>query len=376
MLKILRNKKTAKKVWIGLALIIIPAFAFWGFGGAGSGSEENKPLGKVFGRQISALELRDAVSAVTTSAIMRFGDKFPEVKEYLNLEAQAWQRLVLLDEAKKRGIKASDQEVVELIEGLPYLQYKGRFDKNAYEQTLRYVFRLKPRVFEEQTRQNIMLNKLYKQITDNLKVEDKDVLAEYEKENQKISVYYIGSLIPDLAKTIKPKEGELKDYFEKNKGSFSQPVTAGKEGKETFIPEFKTIKQKVKDAFVKDAAVKLAEEKINLCAKELKSAKFKDAARKCGLRVKETPSFNLGSAIEGIGQSGDFWKIAKSLPVGQASPVIRLPQGFYIIKVKSTEAIDEKKYEKEKPDYAKKLLGREKEEKFTLFMTELNEKAR
>ncbi|MFA5724651.1 MAG: hypothetical protein WC937_00095 [Candidatus Omnitrophota bacterium] len=27
MLKILRHKKTAKKIWIGLALIIIPAFA-------------------------------------------------------------------------------------------------------------------------------------------------------------------------------------------------------------------------------------------------------------------------------------------------------------------------------------------------------------
>ncbi|MDD2680153.1 MAG: SurA N-terminal domain-containing protein [Candidatus Omnitrophica bacterium] len=173
MLKILRHKKTAKKVWIGLALIIIPAFALWGFGGAFRSREESQPLGKIFGRPVSNIEFRDAISAVTTTAIMQYGDQFQEIEKSLNLEAQAWERLILLYEAKRRGIKVSDQEVVRTIESMPYFQYKGGFDNRIYNQTLQYVFRLKARDFEEQMRANLMLNKLYKQVTDPFKLDDK-----------------------------------------------------------------------------------------------------------------------------------------------------------------------------------------------------------
>ncbi|MDO8662202.1 MAG: SurA N-terminal domain-containing protein [Candidatus Omnitrophota bacterium] len=375
MLKILRHKKTAKKVWIGLALIIIPAFALWGFGGAFSSRQDNKPLGKIFGRQVTDLEFKDSLSAVTTSAIMRFGDKLPEVEKYLNLEAQAWQRLVLLEEAKRRGIKASDKEIVDFIESLPYFQYKGGFDNKTYDQTLRYAFRLKARAFEEQTRQNLILNKLYKQITDNLKINDKDADQAYDKENQEISVYYIASLIADFTKTIKPQESELKDYFEKNKETFRQPISTDKEKKETLIPEFQSVKQKVKDTLVNAEAMKKAEEKINQCAQELKTREFKDAAKKCGLKVKGTPAFKFGVPIEGVGPSDKFWEAAKALKPEQASQIIKLPAGFYIVKIKSILPRDEKKYQKEKPEYRERLLNQKKDEVFNQFIIELNKKA-
>ncbi|MFA4989757.1 MAG: SurA N-terminal domain-containing protein [Candidatus Omnitrophota bacterium] len=191
MLKILRHKKTAKKIWIGLALIIIPAFALWGFGGASCSHQENRPLGKIFGQAVSNLEFRDSVSAVTTAAIMQYGDKFPEVAKNLNLEAQAWERLILLYEAKKRGIKTSDKEVIQTIENLPYFQYKGRFDNKLYNQTLQYVFRLKAREFEEQMRANLTLNKLYQQVTGSLNLDDqgkeekfRDFIIELNKKAQ------------------------------------------------------------------------------------------------------------------------------------------------------------------------------------------------
>ena len=58
MLKFLRNKKTAKKVWIGLAIIIIPAFALWGFGGASRNKEETASVGKIFGHSVSIIEFK------------------------------------------------------------------------------------------------------------------------------------------------------------------------------------------------------------------------------------------------------------------------------------------------------------------------------
>jgi hypothetical protein len=169
MLRILRNKKTAKKIWIGLAIIIIPAFTLWGFVGGKSDRKEGPVAGRIFGRNVSSLEFRDSVIAVRTLAIIQFGDKLPEVEKDLNLEGQAWERLILLHEAKARRIKVSDKEVVEEIQNAPYFQDKFGFSNKIYQEALRYVLRLQPRIFEEQTRQNIILTKLYQQIIQNAK---------------------------------------------------------------------------------------------------------------------------------------------------------------------------------------------------------------
>ncbi|MBU4467166.1 MAG: SurA N-terminal domain-containing protein, partial [Candidatus Omnitrophica bacterium] len=112
MLRILRNKKTAKKIWIGLAIIIIPAFTLWGFGESKNDRQDTSSAGKIFGRNVSNLEFRNSLTAVRTKAIMQFGDKLPEIEKYLNFESQAWGRLILLAEAKTRRINVKDKEVV------------------------------------------------------------------------------------------------------------------------------------------------------------------------------------------------------------------------------------------------------------------------
>ena len=165
MLKVLRNKKTARKIWIGLAIIIIPAFTLWGFGSAFRSKQENPPLGKLFGRSISTLEFKDAVDAVRIEALIRFGDKYQEMQQYLNFETEAINRLILLREAKIRKIKVSDKEVIEQIESYPFFMAKGQFDTKNYEQNLQYGFHIQPRAFEEQVRQNMTISKLYRQIT-------------------------------------------------------------------------------------------------------------------------------------------------------------------------------------------------------------------
>ena len=332
MLKILRDKKTAKRIWVFLALIIIPSFAFWGLGCSPADKENNKPVGKIFGRKITNLQLKNALNATTTTAIMQYGDRFPEMQKYLNLEAQAWQRLILLAEAKKLSIDASSQEVAKLIENYPYFQYKGNFDNKTYPQTLENAFHLKPQEFEEQTRQNIIMSKLYKKITDDLSVNEEEIRKEYEKTNLEISVYYISSLPADFIKNIKSKDSEAK-------------------------------------------ALKLAEEKINQCVKELESREFKQAAKKCDLKVKETAPFKFGTIIDGIGISNIFWNTAKSLSGTAHSKIILLPSGFYIIQVKAISRIDKKKFNQDKIEFGKNLLDQKKQEKFTEFLTELNKKA-
>lgn len=181
MLRILRNKKTAKRVWIGLAVIIIPAFTFWGFSGAFRSKDENSIAGKIFGRKITYVQFRDAITSEKIMARLQFGDKLDEIQQYLDFEPQAWQRMVLLAEAKKRRITAGDKEVIADIQSSPIFQSKGVFNNKAYNDILRYYLRVQPRIFEELIRQNLILAKLYKQVTDNVSLTDEQIKEGYVK---------------------------------------------------------------------------------------------------------------------------------------------------------------------------------------------------
>ena len=108
MLKILRNKKKTKIILIGLAAIIILSFVFFGFDDVLGNKGKKGYIGKLSGQKVSLIEYKDSLDAVKNLAIMQYGDNLEEMSKSLNLEAQAWQRLALLKEAKKNRIKASD----------------------------------------------------------------------------------------------------------------------------------------------------------------------------------------------------------------------------------------------------------------------------
>jgi peptidyl-prolyl cis-trans isomerase D len=468
MLKKLRKRKTAKRIWIILTILILPAFVFWGFGSFIRSKQEITYAGKIFGKKVSLLEYKDALEAVKNQAIIQFGDNLSEIEKRLNLESLVWNRLVLLAEAKKRKINVTDQEVIELIESYPFFQRKGRFDNQIYSQMLQYVFRAQPRIFEEQTRQSLMLSKLYKEVTGNLNLTEEEIKKEYQKSNEQINLYYIASLTNDFIKDIAATDEEIRDYFTKNSLQFKQPLSFNieyislasedkneaaikdmikllalrltkkedftkaskelnlqvketglfnqtdpipgigwspqilslisklkigeftppiymdkyyyilrlKEKKEPYIPDFQTIKDKVKEVFIKEAARKIAQQKIEDALKELKTAyktnsktlDFDKIAKIYGLKSDSTGLFKYGSYIEGIGASDNFFTAAVYLKEDDTSGIIEMPSGFYIIKLKSKIPVDEKKFTEEKPEFAKKLMLQKKEEYFSRFL--------
>jgi len=373
MLKVLRNKKTAKKVWIVLAAIIIPAFALWGFGGAMRSRQESAPIGKIFGHNISSLEYNKSLSAVKTSALMQFGDKLPEVEKYLNLESQAWERLVLLYEAKKRRINVSDKEVIETIQNTPYFRDKKGFNNKTYAEILRYVFRLQARTYEEQIRQSLILSKLYSQITKDLKLSDEQIRQEYLKINQELNIDYIASLFAEFAKTVNPDEKEISEYFEKNKPMFKEPPSGDKPPQ---IPELEKIKDKVKDALIKEESKKIAKNKIDECAQNLKKEDFNQAAKATGLKNGSTTFFKSSDQIKELETDANiFWNSAIKLKDDQISSLLTNEQGYYIIKLKSIKPIDEKKFTEEKNDFGQRLLSSKKDQAFNKFSQDLLKKS-
>jgi len=312
MLRALRNKKTAKKIWIILAILIVPAFVLWGFGGAFRSREELGYVGRIFGKKIAFLEYKDAVEATRNQAIMQFGENFSEIQKYLNLEAQAWERLILLSEAKRKKTTASDQEVIEATANYPFFQKHGRFNEKIYSEMLRYVFHTQPRAFEEQIRGNLILSKLYKQTTDKISIKEEEIKKEYQKTNEEISLYYIAALPTDFVKDMAPSEEEVKDYFTKNGLEFKQPLS-----------------------FNLDYVTAESENKIKPLALRLnKKSDFQKLAKDAGLIVKETGLFAQTEPIPGIGWSPEILSLISKFEIGQFSPIIQVDKNFSILRLK------------------------------------------
>lgn len=312
MLKLLRHKKIAKKIWIILAVLVLPAFVLWGAGSATRSQRQDKYAGKIFGRAISYLEYKDAIDAVRNMAIMQLGEKFYELQPYLNLESQAWERLVLLYEAKKRRIKVSDEEVIKLIGSYPFFYKKEEFDKDLYNRIVKELFRTQVRVFEEQVRQNLMLVKLFNVITKDIKLSDGEIKSAYKKENEQVSVSYLTANPVDIAKDINPPEGEIKEFFAKNQLLFKEPLSFNIE---YLISESE---ENIKKAYLrtrkKEGLVKIASD--------------------LGLEVKESGLFTQIDSIPGIGWSPHIMSMIARLKPQEFSPPLRIDKQYCLLRIK------------------------------------------
>ncbi len=190
MLKLFRKKIVMKTILWGLVIIIVPAFVMWG-GASMSRSKEKGPnyVGIVNNRKVSFEEFSAALTGVRSQIILNYFNQ-PKLLEALlsnkpMLAKLAWDRILMMEEVKKAGIKISDKEVIEALRGHPLFLRNGVFDDRFYAYMLRNNIGLEPRAFEEIVRGNISLQKLSTSLTKDIKLSDEEILAEYNKDPKK-----------------------------------------------------------------------------------------------------------------------------------------------------------------------------------------------
>ncbi|MDP2939679.1 MAG: SurA N-terminal domain-containing protein [Candidatus Omnitrophota bacterium] len=324
MLKQLRKKGNVKKILWFLAIIIVPAFMLWGSGSLIRSQGKENYAGRIFGKKISFEEFNDSLQAVKTQAIMQFGDDFYKIQKFLNLEQETWNRLILLHEVIKRKIKIKDAEVIEAIKKLPFFKENGKFDSKIYEDILRYNFHLPARTFEEQTRHSLSFAKLFEEVTQNINIEDSELLNEYKKVNEKLRLSYFLFTPSQFEKNITIDAIEIKDYFEQHKEDFKKPPSINIQ---YLGIDFSSKLEPQEKRTIKD--------KLNEVYEELKNnPDFEKAALKFFLPIKETGFFSQEGPIPTIGWSNEFLKTAFRLKLHEICPALETPKGIYILKLK------------------------------------------
>jgi peptidyl-prolyl cis-trans isomerase D len=148
------------------------------------------------------------------------------------LEQRAGQQLVqqkiLLAEADKLGIRATDDDVRQYLRTGPSGQVlfpNGQFiGSDTYARLIADRFNISVKDFEEQVKQDIIVRRLQALITSGVTVGDQEIRDTYRKGNIKIKFDYAVIAADELRKTINPSDGELQGFFQKNAARYAAGV--------------------------------------------------------------------------------------------------------------------------------------------------------
>lgn len=402
MLKFLRKKQNIKiGLWI-ISIIIIVTFVFWG---AKTSVQEGKKrpnyAGTIKGKKVGMEIYAQSYRACYNQALMQYGqEELAKIIEYLNLDEQAWNRIILLKEAERRKIKTTNEEVIETIKGLEVFQEEGKFDQKRYEAIITRYLKSNPRMFEEDMRQSTTISKLIEEVIGNINLSGDELIKMYKEENEELKTAYILFEPENFKDQVEPKdkeiekyynenkeefktnpqvnieylpvtvnltkdevevtEEELKDYYETHLDLFKKEVKEETEEKEAEYKDFAEVKKDIEIFIVNEKAKELALDiTIEIQQKIAEGAEFNKAAIDYSVIMKETDYFSAFDSIPEIGWNYQFLNTAFSLKPQVVSDIIELPNGYYILRLKDKKASYIPEYEEIKDKVKEAYINKE-----------------
>ncbi len=232
--------------WILLPVGILMAISF-GVGGLVSGffssSSSDPYVGKIFGQEISREDFLKHRSRMLINSRGR------------RLEPRdVFQRIAMLKECDKRKITVTKEEVQEEISGIKGFQNPdGVFDNAVYESVL-LRNNINPVRFEAVLADDLRMRKLREQVMESATVNDKEVMERYHQENDKLSIQCVWVTSDKMEiNNFKPTDKDIEKYYTENKdsGAFDSPP---KRKIEYILIPFKAMRSKctVSEGEIKD----------------------------------------------------------------------------------------------------------------------------
>ena len=173
------------------------------------------------------------VEEMTHRQLMQRNPQYADNPMIVNLfEGQVAQQLiqqqVLLQEAHRMGITATDADVLHYLQSGPTGQVifpKGKFiGQTAYAQLVNERLNMSIAAFEQDIKDNIAIQRLQALVTASVSVSDKEVRDQYLKQAVKIKFDYAVISSADLEKTINPSDSDLEAFFKKNAARYAAAV--------------------------------------------------------------------------------------------------------------------------------------------------------
>lgn len=355
-------------VCVSFVLLYIPSFLDTPTQGA---TTPDSVVANVEGQKITVAEFRRVYEQQMRSYRQAYGANLDErMLKQLGIDQRIVQQMIeqeiALVEARRLGIRASDAEVRERIASLPAFQENGQFIGNErYQQILRMQTPpIQPGEFEQQMRQDIIVEKLQAALTGWMTVNDTEVDAEFQKRNEKVKLAVVAFPADKFREGLTATDAEVASWFDGHKDAYRVPekrkirfipidmqamrdrvTVTGQEISRYYnenIDQFSTPEQVrashilLKTEGKDDAAVKKQAE--DLLQRIKAGADFAQLAKQFS---EDEGSAEKGGDLDYFGKGQmvpEFDQVAFSLQPGQVSDLVKTQYGYHIIKVTDKKA--------------------------------------
>ena len=233
---------------------------------------------------------------------------------------------LVLREARRMGLRVSDDEVRILLESNPNFQTEGRFDRRKYETFAAEEKGMTPGEFERWLRDALLMDRVFEMVGAAARVSEAEVKTRFDEETGKVRVAYAFlAAKPDAA--AKPSDGDLKAYYSAHLDDYrlGQRVRI----RYAFI-DLDQIRKKVK---VSDAQVKEYYERnkmVHFDAGEIRCRHILFAAQPGEPESAwEEAKRKAAAAAARIRAGGDFTKLAKEMSADPGSAARGGDLGFF-----------------------------------------------
>ena len=196
------RKNTKTILWITVGAFIGLILLGWGLQFQAPVKSKVAPgvIGLINGQEIQSAAYENAVSQARSNFQQQYQREVDDRTEAM-IREQAWtntiQETLMRAEAEKRGLMATDQEVVQAVMNQPPpevmqnpgFQTNGQFDLSKYQAALRNP-NVDTRALEDQYRSQLPLQKLQMAVVGSAAVSDEEVWENYQQQNDKIKVSF------------------------------------------------------------------------------------------------------------------------------------------------------------------------------------------
>jgi len=228
MLDLIRKKQKSMIIkvvfWGIIATFVGTIFLVWGKGSDDSGRGAGSVAATVNGTAIPYSTYQIYYDNRISQLQGLYGSNIPEaLLKQFNLEEQSLNDLIdrelMMQEAERRDIEVSRNEIIESIKSIPYFQENGVFNKTRYVAVLQ-AQRLSAEQFEEEQRQALRIDKLNQQIQDGVEITPADIEEEFARRNNKVSLNLLRYEPSNFVKQVTIEEPELEKYFADQRESY------------------------------------------------------------------------------------------------------------------------------------------------------------
>jgi peptidyl-prolyl cis-trans isomerase D len=361
MLDVLRASKGGIITWIFLAAIIVMFVISFGPGSLtkqrGTGGCGGTPsyAAQVDGQVVSIGLYERQLQQIASFYRAQYGDEFVRMMMPV-LGEQAMtsvvNRTLLIQEARRRGLRVTDAEITKLILASPSFQENGKFSKDVYQDAAAQQFG-STRQYEENLRSELLLQRLDGAFEATVKVPESEVHQAWVRNSDRADLTYVIFPTADGRAEVKATDAEvqafaakeaarIEKFYQDNPARFDQPQKA-----------------RVRHILAKAVGTDDAAAKKKIEAARARLDKGEDFA-KVAAEVSEDDNTKANGGDLGVISAGAaddaFAKAALALPAGKLSEPVKTPTGWHLIKVDEVIPAKKTPLETVRTELAKELL--------------------